>query len=392
MNTAPRTTITFCFMLLGMFFVFVPLLVASVDPDKPPFVHGVRPLGMGDAFTAVADDFNLLFYNPAGLAVLEKGQTYLLHLGAKVDHQSYGDINYIIDMSDADMLEPENITQDTINRIVRSRVSVGAEILRGGYIRKNIGMGAYMPVDVHIEFSPGLLIPNAEVLVRYDIITSYSGAYGLKLSNGTLCFGGSLRTIRRTRFQKEQNVLEFANDFSDTDDMMAYFRENTRTYWGVSTDFGMLWQKSEKTSFAFVANDLMCRMLGDWKRPNLKLGYAHRFDLGTGWMWEGLLLAVDWVNIIGDEERVPLWRKKFSMRSLEDSLPIFAKRLRIGIESTFMKFSRVRLGLHQGYPTFGYGIDAAFFHVNYALYGREFGVFPGDDGRYFHQVEMSIAF
>src|SRR6476620_8358071 len=30
--------------------------------------EGIRPLGMGNAFLAVADDSNVLWYNPAGLA------------------------------------------------------------------------------------------------------------------------------------------------------------------------------------------------------------------------------------------------------------------------------------------------------------------------------------
>lgn len=34
---------------------------------------GIRPLGMGGAFTAVADDPNSIFYNPAGLANFEMG-------------------------------------------------------------------------------------------------------------------------------------------------------------------------------------------------------------------------------------------------------------------------------------------------------------------------------
>lgn len=41
---------------------------------------GARPVGMGEAFTAVADDINALYYNPAGLSFLvrpELGTTYL---------------------------------------------------------------------------------------------------------------------------------------------------------------------------------------------------------------------------------------------------------------------------------------------------------------------------
>ena len=33
--------------------------------------YGLRPLAMGNAYVAVADDYNALFYNPAGLARLD---------------------------------------------------------------------------------------------------------------------------------------------------------------------------------------------------------------------------------------------------------------------------------------------------------------------------------
>jgi hypothetical protein len=56
---------------------FLPLLLtllvcasvcsfASVK-DDPIMIRGVRPMGMGGAFTAVADDENAIFYNPAGI-------------------------------------------------------------------------------------------------------------------------------------------------------------------------------------------------------------------------------------------------------------------------------------------------------------------------------------
>ena len=46
---------------------------------------GVRPAGMGEAFTGLADDENALFYNPAGLALLTKismNTLYESHFGA----------------------------------------------------------------------------------------------------------------------------------------------------------------------------------------------------------------------------------------------------------------------------------------------------------------------
>lgn len=60
-------------------------LVSLFDIDP-----GVRPLGMGGAFTALADDENSLFYNPAGISFLEGirlGSFYEPRFGA-----SFGDL------------------------------------------------------------------------------------------------------------------------------------------------------------------------------------------------------------------------------------------------------------------------------------------------------------
>ena len=46
--------------------------------------QSTRALGMGNAFTAVSDDYACLFYNPAGLARLEEGQLNL-SIGASAD-------------------------------------------------------------------------------------------------------------------------------------------------------------------------------------------------------------------------------------------------------------------------------------------------------------------
>ena len=57
---------------------------------------GARPVGMGGAFTAISDDANSIFWNPAGLSKIEKSQLTVMHtkqfgmvpysLGAYVSH------------------------------------------------------------------------------------------------------------------------------------------------------------------------------------------------------------------------------------------------------------------------------------------------------------------
>jgi hypothetical protein len=49
----------------------VILSAASADAQEPYLYDGTRPLSMGKAFTALANDENTLFYNPAGLTRIE---------------------------------------------------------------------------------------------------------------------------------------------------------------------------------------------------------------------------------------------------------------------------------------------------------------------------------
>ena len=47
--------------------------------------EGIRPLGMGNAFIALVDDQNVLWYNPAGLARVEGLHAHLMDYSLGVD-------------------------------------------------------------------------------------------------------------------------------------------------------------------------------------------------------------------------------------------------------------------------------------------------------------------
>ncbi|MBA3065360.1 hypothetical protein KJ633_01090, partial [bacterium] len=47
-------------------------------------IRDLRSLGMGGAYTAVADDAGAFFYNPAGVAAAEKTQMTLLQIGLTI--------------------------------------------------------------------------------------------------------------------------------------------------------------------------------------------------------------------------------------------------------------------------------------------------------------------
>jgi len=59
------------------FFLALVLIFFAASSAVQPQVNlriGARPLGMGEAFTAIADDANAVFWNPAGLPLLLQGE------------------------------------------------------------------------------------------------------------------------------------------------------------------------------------------------------------------------------------------------------------------------------------------------------------------------------
>ena len=59
--------------LLTALFVFAAMLQTVAASEPQVFIRGIRPLGMGGAFTAIADDQNAVFYNPSGITQRQGG-------------------------------------------------------------------------------------------------------------------------------------------------------------------------------------------------------------------------------------------------------------------------------------------------------------------------------
>jgi len=73
-----------CFKALVLFLILQPLgctfaYGASTGAAFLKFGVGARPVSMGSAFVAVADDANAIYWNPAGLAGLEKREISAMH-------------------------------------------------------------------------------------------------------------------------------------------------------------------------------------------------------------------------------------------------------------------------------------------------------------------------
>jgi hypothetical protein len=92
---------------LGVLFLVVwagSLLALGGGTTSSDFLKigvGARPTGMGGAFAAAADDVNAPFWNPAGLALVQKGELSLMHMVYVADI-SYDTFSFVLPSSRLD--------------------------------------------------------------------------------------------------------------------------------------------------------------------------------------------------------------------------------------------------------------------------------------------------
>jgi hypothetical protein len=86
---AKRSLLILLFLLTATPLVYSQTVAGKYAGEFLAIGVGGRPLGMGGAFTAVANDVTAAYYNPAGLAALDYPQLSLMH------DQRYGNlVNY----------------------------------------------------------------------------------------------------------------------------------------------------------------------------------------------------------------------------------------------------------------------------------------------------------
>ncbi|MGQ0720126.1 MAG: hypothetical protein ACT4PE_00990 [Candidatus Eiseniibacteriota bacterium] len=337
------------------------LLAGEADADAPhPTLRGVRPLGMGGAFLAVADDRNALHDNPAGLARLMRTTISGLGVHGAIDDEFLSVVDFIqeheeqfsdfstVDAAFLDELEPYD------DRWVSADAGAYADLTRPGF-----GIGVFSTGRAQIKVDRGVYEPRVHADVLDDIVAVVGGA--MDLGRGDLAVGGTLKTIWRRQFSRVLTAREVA-DFR-ADDLVERLEGADA---GFAMDLGALWSPLDSPfSAAAVLRDAAGRVAGE------SLGPA--FDVGAAWhVRPRLVLAAD-------------------LRDTFESETAFGTKVHVGAELRFPVVT-LRAGANQGYSTIGASLALPVLSMDYAFYGRELGHLPGADGQYLHAVEARLGF
>jgi hypothetical protein len=387
----------------------VPGVFAS---EAPSVIEFVRPLGMGGAFTAVADDQNIFNYNPAGLVQRTGAAITLLEIAGGISEDTIKASDFVDDnkeqldnwddLSDEEQTELQRKIATEAARL-RPRVYVAADI--ASYVSGprflgmpiHAGFGVLGVVDSSFQLNPGITVPTVSYNANSDLIIPLSLAHRFNMPfrlPGRIGIGATAKAIRRFQVKRDRvSILEL-------EEFEAPPVSEGR---GLGADVGLLYQPTTRINVGVMFQDIGGTKIhfdevesennypalperdGIIKtRTNVGVAIVPKtllWLIPTGERWT---FAADVKDIQNETEHV-VFENGFKKVIGEN----FYAHLYMGAEFRYW-FLRFRGGASQGYPTLGLGLDIPFIKVDVAWYSRELGVKAGDQRE--ENLIASLAF
>lgn len=349
-----------------------------------------RALGMGNAFTAMADDYHTLFYNPAGLARVKRAQINMFikpgisssFLKLQKDMETAGTTGTEAEQASA----VTNLIGENYGESYYGRVSLGA-----AWVRPRWGI-AIIPLDLEIGMSIHQQIgPFLNIEAYQDTVIAYGYGRELKWSSRDSWYGGAtVKGIYRGYVGKKLSAIDMATS-------QEFFREeDAQEGFTADLDIGLIYEPKRETgffstvkpSFAFVGRNLLdlgfkqnYHLLNENSTEPPKL--QRRFDLGSKW-------------------ELPEFWKIFTVRALFDVRDMgherwnYMKGLHLGAEFEWLIANwwrgAWRVGLNQGYMTAGFTGKLAIFQLDLATWGEEIGTIDAKQENRRYQLSASLDF
>ena len=236
----------------------------SAAREEAFMIRDLRPLGMGGAFTAVADDASAFFYNPAGVAIAEKTQLTPLQIGLTVgddlkkgynwykDNQD--DIDNMDDLKDSDPVRWNALMQNVINTISKLRIVAAVDAPQFSLVAPNhklaYGGGLFGQANVLLNVNPGILLPTVDIHVRGDVVAPV--AFGMRFMDDRLALGISPKLLKRIRVDETRMTFLVMEDFDVTTQMGS----------GFGIDMGAIYKLTDKINVGAAWKDATFPLLG----------------------------------------------------------------------------------------------------------------------------------
>jgi len=174
--------------------------------------ESLRAMGMGNAFTTVADTYSSMLYNPASLAKKRRGEIQFTLAGAGVATNT---MTFMKDLQDAEKsatTESQKATAigNALENFYGKALGGRIQALEMFWVRPNWGV-ALIPVDMTLDMSINRQLgPSIDLNVKKDTTIAYG--YGKQINNTDFSLGATARLSHRDSISQTVSAIELAND------------------------------------------------------------------------------------------------------------------------------------------------------------------------------------
>ena len=331
----------------------------------PMLYQGVSVEGMGGAFTAVANDENAPFYNPAGLDNIQDTTFAILNISGEVSYPTlYPNLyNSVQGLGSGNTSGYINAFNNVAGQTMYARV------------------GDWSNYTTH-DFSIGILSNNQMAAVANATPTTNNLASAAALSdtgivvsgamgffNHHLQIGGTLMGLEQYFFNLPALSVTQVSSFSST------LTSNLANGFGIVGNLGAIYHFDaplNPTLGASILNVGTASFGSAGSLPQIiNAGVGIDPDIGFG----QLIADIDYVDITN------------YLYYTGDSLWLHT---RFGVQYKFPYILTLSAGVYEGYPTVGAGIDLWAARLNASYYTEEASPIPGLEPN--HILALQVAF
>jgi hypothetical protein len=347
----------------SIYFRMIIILLFTHQAKAADIGLSVRALGMGNAYTAIVNDSDSIFYNPAGLAKTKGFSMTLLDPAIGMNNlESYQDF--------VDIFQNANDVSSLMNDLYGKEVSFYA----GAKSLVNIGgfaFGGYGVADVNLAVN-NPVYPNIDAKFQLDY--AFVGGWGFEAIPDMLHVGVLTRRVVRRGGEIPVGVSTIAT--LDGDALQEALNRNGIGYaldFGASFTLPMEFNPTISYTWRDVGDTRFLATGGNGAPQPVKSEQI----IGLGMSFESLLMSI---------------RPALDFRFVNHSGMQLGQRVNFGVELSFPLID-VRAGFHQGYYTLGAGFDFWLMRLDAATYGVELGNYPGqlEDRRYMLQMTFEFG-
>ncbi len=365
-------------LILMVFLANLSIPASAVDS---PWTHfGLRPLGMGNAFVAISDDFNALFYNPAGLARLEKWDGELINPSFTIADRTSTFFEDAQDIQKGDGGGIDSILDLMEKQSGRNHylgLAFTPHLLFPGF---GFGLGVdfssslvfHRYPSVSLDFGPKVLVPIS---------------YALSFLDKKISLGLSAKWAFRTGINRDFSVQDLQTFAKKEDGQDSSSDQSLSDYLiagsGFGADLGFLFTPMKPLSPTF---GLMLADLGGTPYKKLKSSKE-----GTSLPPPRPMTLAAGLSLRPYQGKRSYLSTSFDIHEI--NLPkSVSKKLHFGSELGLGEIYKIQAGLSQGYLSCGIQIDVGIVNIRAVTYAVEAGEIAGDnpDRRYALQLKLLI--